>query len=66
MCRTSAAIVIKERGKDQQYERHPTNCDVWERSIRDLHAPEICSAVETIRSEVYRPIAYVGESSDAI
>jgi len=51
-----AAIVIKERGEDQYRGR----------SIRDLHAPEICSAVGTIRSEAYLPIAYVGESSDAI
>jgi len=51
MCRTSAAIVIKERGKDQQQGRHPTYCDVCGRSIRDPHAPEICSAVGAIRSE---------------
>jgi len=51
MCRTSAAIVIKERGKDQQLRRHPTYCDVFSRSTLDPHAPENCSAVEPIRSE---------------
>jgi len=50
MCRT-AAIVIKERGEDQQKGRHPTYCAVCGRSIRDPLAPEICSAVGTIRSE---------------
>jgi len=51
MCRTSAGIVIKERGEDQQYGRHATYCDVCRRSIRDPHAPETCSAVGAIPSE---------------